>query len=60
METQGPDRLPDVLDDRGLDALGRLIEQQKVGPRGQRPADGELLLLPAGKIAAPSASYNFV
>src|ERR1700677_3668078 len=33
----------DVLDDRRLDALGRLVEDEEFGPRHQRARDGELL-----------------
>ncbi len=51
------DRAADVLDDRGLDALGRLIEQQQARPRHQRAADGKLLLLAAGEVAAAPAQH---
>src|SRR5262245_11159923 len=37
----------DILDDRGLDALGRLVQQKEPRPHHQRPPDRELLLLPA-------------
>src|SRR6478735_5310147 len=46
------DRTADILDDRRLDAFGRLIEQQKARPHHQCAADRELLLLSAGKVAA--------
>ena len=42
----------DILDDRGLDALGRLVEDEQARLRDQRAGDGELLLLAAGEIAA--------
>src|ERR1700741_549202 len=35
------DRALDVLDDRGLDAFGRLVEDQQPGPHRERAADGE-------------------
>ena len=37
----------DLLDDRGLDALGGLVEQQQIGVADQRAPDRELLLLAA-------------
>src|SRR5690349_11074178 len=46
-----------VLDDRRLDALGRLVEQQEARPHHQGAADRELLLLPAGEIAAAPAQH---
>src|SRR3954470_20008205 len=52
------DRAADVLDDRGLDALGRLVEQQQLWPHHQRPADRELLLLAAGQIATAPAEHG--
>jgi hypothetical protein len=51
------DRTADVLDDRRLDALGRLIEQQEARPHHQGAADRELLLLAAGQIAAAPAQH---
>src|SRR5580704_5810688 len=51
------ERAADVLDDRRLDALGRLVEEQKLWLRHQRPGDGELLLLAARKVAAPAAQH---
>ena len=48
-------RPTDILDDRGLNALGRLIEQQQLRARHQRARDRQLLLLAARQIAtAPS------
>ena len=52
------DRAPDVLDDRGLDALGRLVQQQQFRPHHQRAPDRELLLLAAGQIAAAPAQHR--
>src|SRR5260221_13428703 len=43
------DGAPDVLDDRRLDALGRLVEKQQSWPHHQRPADRELLMLSTGE-----------
>src|SRR5215470_6390949 len=42
----------DILDDRGLNAFGGLIEQQHLRVARERPCDRELLLLPARQIAA--------
>src|SRR6201988_2766327 len=47
----------DVLDNRGLDAFGRFIEQEKLRPHHQRAANGKLLLLAAGEVAAPAAKH---
>src|SRR5258706_9180752 len=45
----------DVLDDGRLDAFGGLVEDEELWSHGERAADGELLLLPAGKVTpAPS------
>src|SRR6188768_3275279 len=49
------DGAADVLDDRGLDTLGRLVEQQQLWPHHQRAADRQLLLLAAGQVAAAAA-----
>ena len=51
------DGAADVADDRGLDALGRFVEHQQFRPRHQGAADGQLLLLAAGKIAAAPAHH---
>ena len=51
------DGAADVLDDRRLDTLGRLIQQQQARAHDQRPADRELLLLAAGEIAAAPAQH---
>ena len=37
----------DLLDDRGLDALGGLVEDEALGRHDQRPGNGELLLIAA-------------
>src|SRR5439155_9384931 len=47
----------DVLDDRWLDAFRGLIKDQKARTHGKRPADRELLLLPAGNVAASTAEH---
>src|ERR1700675_801074 len=41
------DGAADILDDRWLDAFGRLVEQEQPRPHHQRAADGKLLLLAA-------------
>ncbi len=46
------DGAADVLDDGGLDALRRFVEDQQLRPGHQGAADGELLLLPARQVAA--------
>src|SRR5580692_7619660 len=53
------DGAADILDDRRLDALGRLVEQEQPRPHHQRAADGELLLLAARKVAAAPAQHGF-
>src|SRR6202035_1883990 len=52
------DGAADILDDRGLDAFRRLVEQQQFRPHHQRPPDRQLLLLSAGKIAAAAAEHG--
>ena len=47
---------PDFLDDVGLNALGRLVEQQQPRLADQRAADGELLLLSLKELALSSGS----
>ena len=42
----------EILDDRRLDAFGRLVEQQHLRVAGERARDRQLLLLAAGQIAA--------
>ena len=51
------DGIADVLDDRRLDALGRLIEDEQFGLCDQRTGDGELLLLTTRKIAAAARQH---
>src|SRR3712207_8030435 len=46
---QSRDHLFDLFDDRRLDALGRLVEEQEAGPTEERAGDGELLLLAAAR-----------
>ena len=50
---QRADGISEILDDEGGEPLGGLIENQAVRVRHQRPADGEHLLLSAGKGAGP-------
>src|SRR5581483_2884437 len=50
-------RITDILDDRGLDAFGRLVEHEHLWPRHKRTSDRELLLLAAGQIAATAAQH---
>src|SRR4051812_5193396 len=54
---QRADGALDVLDDRRLDAFRGLVEDEERGRHGERAADRELLLLPAGKIAAAPAHH---
>ncbi|EGE57968.1 hypothetical protein RHECNPAF_3500017 [Rhizobium etli CNPAF512] len=56
--TQVTDRPADILDDRRLDALGRLVEYENPRPRHHGASDRQLLLLPAGKIAAPTREHR--
>jgi hypothetical protein len=51
LPAQMDERSADVLEDRGLHALGRLVEDEELRLRHQRAGDGELLLLAAAKIA---------
>ena len=51
-------RSSDILDDRRLDALGRLIQQKQPWSHDQRATDGELLLLTAGQIASPTPQHG--
>src|SRR5258707_4274094 len=52
------DRARDVLDDRWLNALGRLVKQQQFWPHHQRTPDRKLLLLAAGQIAAAAPEHR--
>ncbi len=49
----------DIFDDRGLDALGRLVEDQQPRPGHQGAGDGELLLLAARQVAAAPPQHGF-
>jgi len=51
------DGAADVLDDRGLDAFGRLVEQQEARPHDEGASDRKLLLLAAREIAAATAQH---
>src|ERR1700686_3144639 len=53
------DGAADILDDRRLDAFGRLVEQEQPRPHPQGAADGELLLLAARQVAAAPAQHGF-
>src|SRR5712671_7086608 len=48
----------DVLDDRGLDPLGGLVEDQELGLDRQRAPDRELLLLAAGEVSAAALLHR--
>src|SRR5271169_1405211 len=52
LAAQMDERAADVLDDRRLNALGRLVEDEELRARHQRAANRQLLLLAAGEIAA--------
>ncbi|VTR67992.1 hypothetical protein DESC_660120 [Desulfosarcina cetonica] len=54
---QSPDDRADLLDDVGLNAFRGLVEDQERRLQDQGPADGQLLLLAAGKIAAQPAAH---
>src|SRR5262249_37601119 len=54
---QIPDGARDILDDRRLNALGRLVQQEQTRPHDEGPPDRELLLLAAGEIAATPAEH---
>ena len=45
-------RFTDLIDDIGLDAFGRFVEQKHFGPGEQGAGDGQLLLLAAAEHAA--------
>jgi general stress protein YciG len=49
------DHAADVLDDVGLDALRRLVEDEQARAGGERAGDGELLLLAAREVSASTA-----
>ena len=48
-----------LLDDVGLDALGRLVQKQNLGAHDHGPGDRELLLLAARQIAAAAVQELF-
>ncbi len=48
---------PMSFDDRGLDAFGRFVEDEKLRAGDESAADGELLLLAAGQIAAAAREH---
>ena len=50
-------RSSDVLNNRRLDALGWLIEDENLRLRDECARDGELLLLPAEEVAAAPAQH---
>ena len=50
---------PISVDDVGLDALGRLVEDQELRLERQRAPDGQLLLLAAREIAAAPLEHLF-
>src|SRR5690606_13532868 len=47
----------DLLDHRGLDAFGGLVEDQQARAAGQGAADSQLLLLAAGEVAAAAVLH---
>src|SRR6202140_1794221 len=51
------DGTADILDDRRLDTLGRLVEDEEARPGDEGAGDGELLLLAAGEIAAATPEH---
>ncbi len=51
------DHALDILDDRRLDALGGLVQDQQLRLHCERAADGKLLLLPAGEVAPAPAEH---
>ena len=55
---QRPEHPADLLDGGGLDALGRLVEEEQPGPRDQGPGDGQLLLLAAREVAAAPVPHG--
>src|SRR4051794_15883936 len=57
LPAQVVDGAADVLDDRGLDTLGRLVEHQELRAGHERAADGELLLLAARQVAASAMQH---
>ena len=50
------DRLVDLLNDRGLNSLRRLLEDKRLGLCDQRPPDGKLLLFSSAEHSALALS----
>src|SRR5690606_7499792 len=51
-------RAADILDDRGLNALGGFIQNQHFGSGDQSAADGQLLLLATREVTAAPAQHR--
>src|SRR5215472_1403639 len=51
------DHALDLLDDRGLNAFGRLVQHQELRFRDEGPGDRELLLLSARQVAAAAPQH---
>src|SRR5690606_8216091 len=47
----------DLLHQQGRQAQGRLVEHEQLGPRHQRPADGEHLLLATGQVPGDPVAH---
>src|ERR1700756_1294981 len=54
---EGANDALDLLDDRGLDALGRLVEDQQSWAGDESAGDRQLLLLAPGKITAAAVQH---
>src|SRR5271154_2005409 len=54
---QPQDNVANFVDDVGLDSFGGLIENQQLRFENERPANCQLLLLPAGKVAAAPVQH---
>jgi len=54
---QHADDAPDVLDDAGLNTLGRFVQDQQLRRSRERPRNRELLLLPARQVAAAAMQH---
>jgi len=52
VDAEGFERIADLIDDVGLDALGGFVEQEELGIGEEGAADGELLLLAAAEDAS--------
>src|SRR5690606_28748688 len=55
---QAADHAADLRDDAGLDALRRLVEDQKPRLENERARNRELLLLAAGQVAAAPLQHR--